>query len=259
MDFQKKNIFIKFLQIVEDFAYKNSHFIISNLQGLQKHIKSRVKVKKKFTWIPNGFWLKEKNSNTKISNKIIFSIKSQKFSICYTGTLGEVNSLDTLIDAMALIKEKNQIHLNIFGEGRLEGILKNKVKALGLKNIHFWGKIKKSQIESALKTSDACVLCWKKSDLYKYGVAANKLYDYLSSGRPIIQSYSGSYDIIKKFKAGMTVPAENSLLLSKTIVKLYSMSKLNRRKIGENSRKAAIDNFEYSKIAKKLNEIIISL
>jgi hypothetical protein len=256
--FSKYNIFIKFLQILEDFAYKNSDYIISSLQGLQKHIHVRVKTKKKFTWIPNGFWFKESIHSIKVKKKILTSINSQEFSITYTGTIGEANSLDTLIEAMILIKKKNHIHLNIFGEGRLSSSLKSKVKKLNLRNVHFWGKIKKNQIQSVLKASDACVLCWKKSDLYKYGVAANKLYDYLSSGKPIIQSYSGSYDIIKNFKAGITVPAENNLSLSKAIANLYSMSTFNRIKMGERGKQAAHDYFEYSKISEKLNKLIYS-
>ena len=190
--YSKKNIFIKFLQFIEDFAYKNSDYIISNLKGLQKHINTRINKKKKFTWIPNGFWLKENVHSIEVKKKILSSINSQKFSITYTGTIGEANSLETLLEAMVIIKKKNHIHLNIFGKGKLLNPLKNSVKKLDLRNVHFWGEIKKNQIQSVLKNSNACILCWKKSDLYKYGVAANKLYDYLSSGTPVIQSYSGS-------------------------------------------------------------------
>jgi glycosyltransferase involved in cell wall biosynthesis len=252
------NPFIVFLQLIEDFAYSKSDHIISNLKGLKIHINKRIKSKYKFTWIPNGFSFIDTNFKDLANKKLLSAIKRQVFSITYTGTIGEANSLDTLLEAAALIKNKKNIHINIIGTGRLAKTLKTKTKNLNLSNIHFWGNVSKTKIQSILKVSDACVRCAKRSGIHKYGNAANKIYEYLISGRPVINAYSGNYDIVKEFGAGITIPSENSLLLSKAIIKLYLMSKVKRRKMGDEGRRAAKNYLEYTSITKKLNKVISS-
>ena len=256
--YSKKNPFIMLLQFIEDFAYKKTDHIISNLKGLNNHLKTRIKNKKNFTWIPNGFSFTDTDNKVLADKRILSLIKKQRFSITYTGTINLAKSLDTLVDAADLIKSKRYIHINIVGNGSLLNKLKTRVKKLKLNNIHFFEAVPKNQIQSIFKVSDACIKCTKNSDLYKYGTAANKLYEYLYSEKPIIHTYSGNYDPVRKFKAGITVPAENPLLLSRAIINLSLMSVKQRKKMGKNAKQAVKKYFDYSKIAHKLNSIICS-
>lgn len=255
--YSKKNPFIMLLQFIEDFAYKKTDHIISNLKGLNNHLKTRIKNKKNFTWIPNGFSFTD-TENKSADKRILSLIKKQRFSITYTGTINLAKSLDTLVDAADLIKSKKYIYINIVGHGSLLNKLKTKVKKLKLNNVHFFEAVTKNQVQSILKVSDACIKCTKNSDLYKYGTAANKLYEYLYSERPIIHAYSGNFDPVKEFKAGITVPAENPLLLSRAIINLSLMSVKKRKKMGKNGKQAVKKYFDYSKISHKLNSIIYS-
>ena len=254
--YSKKNPFIMLLQFIEDFAYKKSDYIISNLKKLNNHIKIRIKKKTNFIWIPNGFSFIDTNDKVLADKRILSLIKKQRFSITYTGSIGKANSLDTLIDAAYLIRNNKNIYINIFGKGRLERILKTKTKKLKLNNVYFWGIVPKNQIQSILKVSDACVKCSKNSNLHQYGNAANKLYEYLYSERPIIHAYSGNCDPVKEFKAGISVQAENPLLLSKAIINLSLMSIEQRKKMGKRGKQGVKKYFDYSKISHKLNSII---
>ena len=45
--------------------------------------------------------------------------------------------------------------------------------------------------------------------LFRFGVSPNKMFDYLYSAKPIIQSIDSANDIVKEAKAGISVRPEN--------------------------------------------------
>jgi len=57
--YSDKNIFIQFLQWIEDRAYRTSNRVISNRQGALQYMLSRGLEEKKFSWISNGYCQEE--------------------------------------------------------------------------------------------------------------------------------------------------------------------------------------------------------
>lgn len=255
--FSPRHPFIRFMQWIEDFAYKKSHHVISNLEGASEHAKSRGLNPKKFTWVPNGYDEKELSYLELASSKILDAIQKQEFSVTYTGAVGQANSLDTLVDAANVLKDRQDVHFNIVGGGMLVHKLIKRTAELGLQNVHFWGAVPKSQVQSILRVSSVCVICWQDSVLYKHGLAANKLFDYMYSGRPIINAYSGGYDIVQRYEAGITVPAGDPVALSGAISKLASMDSSELATLGGNGLKAVRKYHEYSQIVKTLEQVAL--
>lgn len=256
--FSKRHPFIKFMQWIEDFAYKKSDFVISNLEGAAEHAESRGLDPSNFFWIPNGFSKNELEEVDSDKLNIIDAIKEQPFSVTYTGAVGEANSLDTMIEAANLLKDKSSIHFNIVGRGRLYGHLQSKSSELGLDNVHFWGSVNKNQVQPVLQVSSVCGMFQKNMELYRYGVAANKMFDYLYCGRPVINSYSGGYDVISRYRSGVTVPAEDPQALADGIINLSKVSPEALTEMGSNGKKAVVEDHEYQKIALKLKSVLMS-
>ena len=106
-----------------------------------------------------------------------------------------------------------------------------------------------------LELFDTNFIGWNKDEIYNYGTSANKIFEYMYSAKPIINSYSGGYDIVKEVGCGISVEAENSVQIADAILKLYKMSDVERRKMGENGRKYVLENFTYEKLAEKYEEL----
>lgn len=257
--FSSNHPFIRFMQWIEDFSYKKSDAVISNLEGSVEHMKKRGLPEEKFTWIPNGYSKVELDQKIQGNSKIIDEISRQSFSVTYTGSIGEANSLNTLIYSAIILKYNPDIHFNIVGRGRLENRLKAEVDRNDLKNVHFWGALPKVEIQSVLRASDVCIICWKDSRLYEFGLAANKIFDYLYSARPIINAYSGGYDLVSRYGAGLTVSAENPEELSNAIKVLASKNPEDLAEMGKNGFHFAEANHEYASIAKVLDNLICRL
>jgi glycosyltransferase involved in cell wall biosynthesis len=129
--------------------------------------------------------------------------------------------------------------------------------ARGLENVQFIETIPKVMVQSMLEEFDVCYIGWLKSPLYEYGISANKLFDYLYSGRPIVHAYSGAYDPVEVYGAGVTVPAEDPASLAAAILQLRNLPEEQRRRMGENGQRAAIQHHEYGTLALQLEAVLL--
>lgn len=254
--YSKNHPFIGFMQWVENKAYRDSDRVVSNLKGSVKHMIDHGLDRKKFYWIPNGISLKEVDTKYPLDIEILNKIPKNKFIIGYTGTLGEANAMQYLIEAARILKSHQNIHFVIVGSGKYKSKLIEMSNDLHITNITFLDPILKSQVPSILDKFDACYLGWHNIKLYKYGIGANKIPEYLYSGKPIIHSFSGNDDPIKKYNAGISVEAENPQAIADAVLKLYELPKDERTKLGKNGHDLAIAQYDYTKLAKELAEVL---
>jgi glycosyltransferase involved in cell wall biosynthesis len=255
----KRNPLIKIMQWIEDSAYRYSDVVISNLPLLNDHIIERGVAVKEFVWIANGFDLEEVSFSEIQLPEAINNFNNSffnHFKIYYTGGLTDGDGLEYLIDAISILSSKGvkDVAVCIVGEGLFKNTLINKSRSLS--NIVYVDAQPKRIIHSILKSSDMLYLAWKKLPIYKFGIAPNKLPEYMFSGRPIVHSYSGSYDFVDLANAGLSIQAEDPQAIANAILKLKGMTQGQRDELGENGRRYAIENHDYSKLSKKLSEIL---
>lgn len=254
--YSKNHPFIRLMQWIEDRAYKKSDFVISNLFNAVEHMQSRGMDQRKFNWIPNGFSLHEVSNPEPIDDHIIELFPKNKFIVGYTGTIGVANAIDTLIDAALLSRHNDTIHYVLVGGGKEKETMQERVSSLGLTNITFINPVPKKQIQSVLALFDVCYIGWHKNSLYRFGIAPNKIPEYLYSGRPIIHAFSGNGDPVTIANAGITVGAEDPQAIVTAIEKLKSLSLDDRNEIGKNGHRFAIENLQYKQLSKKILELI---
>ena len=248
--YSKNHPFIKFLQWIEDNAYQEANFAFSNFFNAIEHMQSRGLNPKKFAWIPNGIFLPELQNPELLPDEVLNQFPKGKFVIGYTGTLGLANAMCYLIEAAKILAEYPDIHFVIIGSGREKLNLINQAK--DLTNVTFIDPILKAQVQSALEEFNVCYIGWQKNKMYRLGVAANKLPEYLYSGKPILHSYSGAGDFVRQANAGLTVEAEDPQAIADAILKLYHLGPETLIQYGENGRKFVLDNLTYYQIADKL-------
>ncbi len=101
-----------------------------------------------------------------------------------------VNAIDIFLESIKYLESYKDIILVVVGDGQEKERLLQKYGHN--KQIVFIPPIPKKQVQSLLKLFDVCYLGWKNIKIYNYGVSANKLFDYMYSGRPVLQAFSGS-------------------------------------------------------------------
>uniref|UniRef100_UPI004047D63A glycosyltransferase family 4 protein n=1 Tax=Algoriphagus sp. TaxID=1872435 RepID=UPI004047D63A len=255
--YSSSNLLIKFMKWVEIKTCRESDYMISNLPLSYVNFYSNGLKEGRFKWIPNGFSNKEILNKIEISYEIRNVIPKNKFIVGYCGSLGLANAMEYLIEASLLLKNHKDIFFLIVGNGDKKKELINKVEFSH--NIIFIDSIPKTMVFSVLDCFDVCYLGWRNRNIYEFGVGANKISEYLYSGKPILHSYSGEYDYVKIANAGISVQSENILAIKNGILKFYLMNIQERKKLGDNGKKYAAQYFNYSNIALEIQNVFHEL
>lgn len=244
----RRHPLVVFLQWVEDRAYKNSAYVFSNLERLPVHIKERIGRSVDFEWLPNGV---NQYSHSDLSEYEL-SLPDGYFVVGYTGSIGTANAMMTLIKAASILRD-DKVFFVIAGDGEQLATLKEYAQKNNISNVLFLGKIAKSDVPSLIKKFDSCYIGWGNNPLYRFGIGANKIPEYLYSGKPILHSYSGEGDPVARFGAGITVPAEDPEELSEAILRLKNLPDSERDLMGINGRSAAERDYLFPAIARKID------
>lgn len=248
----KKHPLIKVMQWTEDIAYKNADFVFSNLYNAKEHMVSRGMIASKFEWIPNGFSLREISDKEDLEQNTLAIIPKKKFIVGYTGTIGTANAIDDLVEAAFLLQNYPEIHFLLVGNGKDKTKIINLSHKYKLKNITFIDSIPKKQVQSVISFFNVCFIGSQKKSIYRFGVAPNKIPEYLYSGKPIIHAFSGNGCLIKESGAGLSIQSGSPVEISNAILELYNTPPDVLDKMGIRGKKFALKNLNYENIAKKL-------
>jgi len=246
--FKKINPFVVLLQITENFAYKVSDYVVSVLPNAFEHMKHHGLDLSRFKYIPNGIKIETLIKSEKVNKDV--------FKIGYAGTLGIANALKYLIYAANLIKENN-IEIHLLGNGPEKKALMKIVKDKNISNVYFHDAVPKNKVGIFLAKMDVLFIGWHYSKIYRFGISANKLFDYLASARPIIHSVDAVNDPVFEARAGISVKPENSKEIADAILKLYKMPESKRNELGQNGRVFVKKYHSYEQLAKKYEYLFI--
>ena len=249
---------IRLMQWIEDRAYRLSDRVVSNLPGAAAHMVSRGMDPAKFSWIPNGFSKADVDGDEPVAADVLAGIPAGKFVVGYAGTLGVANALDTFLDAAERLKANEDIAFVLLGQGKEKVALEASAQRRNLTNVHFLPAVPKAQVQAVLKHFDVCSIGLRADPLFRFGVSPNKLFDYLVAGRPIIYGIdSGDYRPVEDFGAGLEVPPQDPAALADAILTLRALSPEERRRMGENGRRAALERHEFGMLASQLEDVLL--
>lgn len=250
-----KHPLTKVFLIIEKYLYRHADSIVSVLSGAKEHIVAKGGDSSKVTWISNG-------ADFSIIPEAMPPTPKSIFTVMYAGSHGEGNALSPILEAAEILKHQsweNRVRFRFIGSGVQKSHLQEIAKAKQLNNVSFEDPIPKAQIYEALSDADAFVLSWHKSPLYRWGISANKLFDYLAMARPIIHAVETSYDPVAQARAGISVPAEDAMAIAEAIKILIDMSPQARWEMGLRGRQYVADEFDLRKLAIKLEKIFYEL
>jgi glycosyltransferase involved in cell wall biosynthesis len=241
--------FVVFLQWIENFAYRKADQVISVLPNALQHMQAHGLDPEKFCYIPNGIDCQEAENRELYSNQIPNYNPDGKFLIGYLGTLGIANALDYFIETAEKLKGRNDIAFVIVGKGQEEAHLLKTIKEKGLTNIAIYPGVPKDQVQSVLTQFDVCYVGWFKHPLYRFGISANKIFDYMLSRKPIIHGSNASNDPIKDAGCGLSIPAESANAISEAILYLKDKPAKERELLGKNGGEYVLRHHDYRQLA----------
>lgn len=262
-----KSPFTRFLALyLEKLAYKNSKKIIALSDGMRSGIIKKGYPVKKINVITNlsntrayEEMDKAKDLGIKINN--YFPEPLDKLVI-YTGAFGHVNDVKYLIKIAGVLKNiNNKIKFIIAGEGVEQQNIYSISKELGVldSSVFIIDPLEKAKIPLLYsKASIVTSLFINLEELWNN--SANKFFDGLAAGKPIMINYSGwQRSLLEEYNAGFYVPFDDHLKGAEILDKIVNNNELSKN-MGYSAKKLANQHFsidvQYPKFEKILKSVI---
>ena len=254
----KNKLLIRLLLWLEKTLYKNAAAIGALSPGMATGIKNVLgNIKKSIAVIPNSCDVDTFSPD--IDGSIVRKERGwgNKFVLLHTGAMGKANGLDFLIEAAQKLKDDKDIHFVIIGDGSEKQRLVETVEKLKLGNIEFLGAISKKDLPEYIAAADVSLVIFANYPILEHN-SANKFFDSLAAGRPVLLNYSGwQRDILLKNEAGYGCKLCDLDEFVKNILYLDDNRDLLPG-LGNNARKLALEQFDRDKLANEVLEVIIA-
>lgn len=254
--YSKYHPFIWVMQKAEDYAYRNVDKLVSLLWNAEEHCREHGLPAGRFVCVRNGYnpedWNEEAYKKKLPSEyESTFETLRDKIIVGFAGGFVPSGSIDTLVNAAVLIKDRCDVHFVLVGKGPAQLTYENIIKNNHLQNVSILPPVPKPLMPVLVSHFDICFIGGVHSILHKYGTAANKLTDYMLSSKPIIHAVDEPGAMVEKVECGICTEAENVEQVYDAIVKLVSMSPEDRQKMGNRGREYVQQNLAWSMLAEK--------
>lgn len=256
MGYSPKHPFIRFIGAFERMAYKRADRVITVLEESSAYISSISGDGSKIRWVPNGVSDEaldpvEKSDITRTE----LGLPNDKLVVCYTGTIGFANALEPLFNLIQTRPDQlSAFHFLIVGDGYLKDQFVEQTKSTGL--VTFIPKVAKETIPAYLQCADICYISWHFSKLYEHGVSANKYFDYLGAGKPVLSAQTGIVDPVIKSGAGLVSENTSEAILN-TLQQFASMTEQERLEMGKNGKDYVQANHTFSVLSETFFQAIV--
>lgn len=191
---------------VERFLYSRASSVVAVTPGLRQVLLEHGLPAEKVVLAPNGYEGVSAGCAAPEREAIRASLGwGGRTVVLYAGGLGQMYDLDVVLDAVSRL-DRERFLVVLMGEGERKAAYAERCQNEGIP-VQFPEPVAKAKVTSICQAADIGVvpLCnIPRSQL----VLANKLFDYLGAGRPVVVTGPGdTADVVQKAGAGLWVPA----------------------------------------------------
>lgn len=214
-------------------------------------------------YIPNGIDLEALHArktetdvpaNSTLEQMVALRAQGKQI-VMFTGSIVRSNNLELLLDVAAKI-ENEHVHLAVVGKGDMRFALEAQVKERGIENLQFFDPVPKKLVPHLLKLADVMLLIQGK---VMWG-SMNKLFDYLSSGKPVISVTEALHnDPVSLYNAGIATDDRSAEGIAKTIERTVQLPKSEKDELAERGYNYVAESHDISKLAQKLETALQKL
>jgi glycosyltransferase involved in cell wall biosynthesis len=247
--------FIMLCQAAEDAAYRHADVVVSVLPKVHDHMASRGLNLRKLHIVPNGIALDDWQAEpaplrNDVAQALAAAHRAGRTVVGYAGSMGMPNALDTLLDAAALLRS-TPLQIVLVGSGHEQARLAQRVVAEGLQHVQFLPPIPKAQIPSFLAGVDLAYIGWQRVPIYRFGIAPNKLMDYMMARCAVLHSVAAGNDPVAEAGAGVTVAPEAPDAVAAGLQQMAALPGAERAAMGERGRAFVLAHHTYPVLAQR--------
>jgi len=241
---------------IEKQLYRRAGSIVVAQQHADRHIAERcadVDVSK-VCYVPNG-------ADLSVCPKPRMrrgELNAGRFRVMYIGAMGNANGVEEIIDAAACVTD-NRVEFVLMGDGPLRKQLELRAKKAGRDNVIFLPPVPRDEVYLRMQDADVFIVNVPDKKPYRYGLAHNKIFDYMAVARPTVIATNTQENPISDCDAGILVPSNDAKQMAVAVEALANKGRDELDAMGQRARKAVEDVYDFSILAKKLEAALLKV
>ncbi len=264
--------FIRLCQKAEDDACRDADTVVSMLPCVAAHLHAHGLDLRKLHIVPNGIALDEWAGEGDAANvppaaellpELAAPLRGQlaalkatgRSIVGYAGSHGLPNALDVFLDAAALLRDL-PVSFVLVGDGHEKLRLAQRVRDEGLSHVLMFAPVPKVQIPALLRCFDIAYIGWQRLPIYRFGIAPNKLMDYMMAARPVLHSVEAGNDPVAEAGCGLTVAPESAAAVADGVRALLACTPGERAAMGARGREFVVAHHSYRVLAQRFIDAV---
>jgi len=241
---------------LEESCYRRALRIIVVTRGIKARLVSRGIPEEKITIIPNGANVElytARARNGKLQREI--GLEPHHFVLIYTGLLGLIHGLETVIETAELLKDQEEIRFLLVGDGPRKAFLKNMCEERSIQNVIFHDAVPEIALADYIALSDVGLHVQRALEIARMALPV-KMFSYMACEKPVLMALEGEgADLMEASKAGIVVPPEDPPALVEAIRFMQSHPE-RCLEYGRNGRSTVEKYYSRQALAREMAELI---
>jgi glycosyltransferase involved in cell wall biosynthesis len=247
--------FAMLCQWAEDAAYRDADVVVSMLPKVHAHMAAHGLDLEKLHIVPNGISPEDwAGAPPPVRDDVRRALAQARAAgdtvVGYAGSMGLPNALDTLLDAAKLLHD-TPLRFVLVGDGHERARLQQRIVQEGLERVQWFPAIAKAQVPAFLAGVDIATLGWQRVPIYRFGIAPNKLMDYMMAARPVLHAVQAGNDPVAEAGCGITVAPESATAMADGLRQLMALSPAQRAQMGQRGRAFVLAHHTYPVLAQR--------
>jgi glycosyltransferase involved in cell wall biosynthesis len=221
-----------------DASYRRASAVVVTAPGMADAIRDRGVPAGKLSVVPN--WVDETVFRPVPRDRALArELGLAGFVVMYAGSLGDLQGLETAIEAVRLLGDLADLRLVFAGSGVAEPRLRE--AAGGMANVVFLGQQPPGRMAGLLALSDVQLVSLRDRPLF-HSTLPSKLQATLAAGRPIVGAVPGdAARLVTRSGAGLAVPPGDPVALAAALRQVHALSPGAREAMGQAGRQYYLD------------------
>jgi colanic acid biosynthesis glycosyl transferase WcaI len=237
-----------------DASYRRAAAVVVTSPGMAELLRGRGVPGSKLSVVPN--WVDETVFRPVPRDPVLAQRLGQDgFVVMYAGSLGELQGLETAVEAVRLLADLPDVRLVFAGSGVAESRLR--AAAHGMSNVVFLGQQAPERMPDLLAQGDVQLVSLRDRPLCHITLPS-KLQATLAAARPVIGAVPGdAARLIERSGAGQAVPPGDPVALAAAIRSLHALAPDAREKLGQAGRQYYLDHLSASVGSAALADVLV--
>ena len=175
------------------------------------------------------------------------------FNAVFAGNIGEMQTVETIMEAVGKLTSRPDIHFHIVGDGiRLDAC---RQLAEGLSNVTFYGRRDVSEMPGFYALADVMLVTLKADPVLSLTLPG-KVQSYFAAGKPVAGAINGeTAAVVADADCGVCVAAEDANALAEALVSLASTPE-RLGEYGANARRYYEAHFQKDAFLRTLTDVL---